>query len=351
MLRSKLLDTKLFIENIYFDQYINLVQLNKEKLKEKFVTQSHHIIPRCYYIHNSLAIDESSNNLVNLEYKDHLLAHYYLSLCSNEPWFVFANELVLNLASQNYKGTGFNAKEFLFSLPEYQTLYNHMILEYSKDCERNNRIGDSLRGRIYVSKENDIRAIHREQLPYYLDNGYIVGNNKLKNKTPVTDGNITLLVDKTSVDNYINNGYRVGHSHKTSQCMKDYKTIHKGNTQKRVHFAELDIWFAQGWELGVKSTSKSKQGHPAWNKGTKGITPPTCKNKKWVNNGVDQLRIDNDKLATFLVEHPDYKLGQVGYCWINDGKNNIKISKDELQKYLTRGFVQGMVKRKCHNGE
>lgn len=50
----------------------------------KFKTQLHHIIPRKYYTYNKLEINNSRENLVNLLYKDHILAHYYLALCAKE---------------------------------------------------------------------------------------------------------------------------------------------------------------------------------------------------------------------------------------------------------------------------
>ena len=81
-LKEKLLSLGCFDDNKYLDFYCSLIELNRENKKEKFKTQKHHIIPKCYFTSNGFSVDESKNNLVNLLYKDHIKAHYYLSLCS-----------------------------------------------------------------------------------------------------------------------------------------------------------------------------------------------------------------------------------------------------------------------------
>ena len=57
MIKQSLLSTNLFLENDYFLDYVELIEINLKTKKERFVTQQHHIIPRCYYIHNNLTID------------------------------------------------------------------------------------------------------------------------------------------------------------------------------------------------------------------------------------------------------------------------------------------------------
>ena len=82
MYKEKLLETGYFEDNEYFDLYLNLILENKNTKTEKFITQKHHIIPRHYYSHNNLTVDNSKDNLVNLKYADHMLAHIYLSGCT-----------------------------------------------------------------------------------------------------------------------------------------------------------------------------------------------------------------------------------------------------------------------------
>lgn len=87
-LKSNLLDIKysngdkLFEDNEWFNKYVDLVTLNKDTKREKYKTQIHHIIPRCYYKIIGEKINNNKDNLVNLQYKDHVLAHYYLTQCT-----------------------------------------------------------------------------------------------------------------------------------------------------------------------------------------------------------------------------------------------------------------------------
>lgn len=100
-LKEKLLKTCLVNNNIFLDNYVDLIINNKNTTAEKFKTNSHHIIPRCYYEHNELPVDNHSSNKVNLYIKDHLLAHYYLYKCAKEDWFKLSNLQAIKF-SKNY---------------------------------------------------------------------------------------------------------------------------------------------------------------------------------------------------------------------------------------------------------
>lgn len=82
--RVYLLDktNNLFMDNEYFSKYIDLINKNQHRCYVSGQTQTHHIIPKCYFRKNNLPIDNSDANKVNLLYKDHLLAHCLLSLCT-----------------------------------------------------------------------------------------------------------------------------------------------------------------------------------------------------------------------------------------------------------------------------
>ena len=66
--------------NDYYNKYLTIVYSNN--IQESSIINKHHIIPRCYYKHYNLAVDNSSNNVVKLSISDHILAHYYLYKCS-----------------------------------------------------------------------------------------------------------------------------------------------------------------------------------------------------------------------------------------------------------------------------
>lgn len=81
-LKDKLLQTGYFEDNEYLELYIKLMIVNKNRLYLKKSTNKHHIIPKSYYKMSNIPIDNSKENLINLLYKDHILAHYYLCLCT-----------------------------------------------------------------------------------------------------------------------------------------------------------------------------------------------------------------------------------------------------------------------------
>lgn len=91
--KEKLLSLGYFIDNEYLDFYCELINKNINNIKEENKTELHHIIPRAVYKLSGIESASKApnkqvnkNNLVNLKYKDHLLAHYYLCLCANKEY-------------------------------------------------------------------------------------------------------------------------------------------------------------------------------------------------------------------------------------------------------------------------
>ena len=83
--------TNLFIDNCYLDQYVVLINNNVDTKRQLHKTQKHHIIPKSYYKQNNVQVDNSRNNMVNLMYKDHIIAHCLLSLCTEGIYKYFNN--------------------------------------------------------------------------------------------------------------------------------------------------------------------------------------------------------------------------------------------------------------------
>ena len=94
-LKEKLLGLDVFENNEYLDKYVSLVQSNIYTEKQRFKTQRHHIIPRCFYKYRDLKVDNSDKNLVNLMFKDHILAHCYIVMASKENEFKYHNRCAL----------------------------------------------------------------------------------------------------------------------------------------------------------------------------------------------------------------------------------------------------------------
>lgn len=83
-----------FSDNEYLDKYCNLIFQHLDFPREIGKTQRHHFIPICYYkqkynCHSRkdaglYARSDENNFIINLPYKNHILAHYYLSLFSED---------------------------------------------------------------------------------------------------------------------------------------------------------------------------------------------------------------------------------------------------------------------------
>lgn len=75
---NKLLELDIVKDNEYYRMYCDLIISNLDTKRIKYKTQRHHIIPVSYYSFNNIDVDNSKDNLINLEYKYHVYAHYLL---------------------------------------------------------------------------------------------------------------------------------------------------------------------------------------------------------------------------------------------------------------------------------
>lgn len=102
------------LDNEYLDAYVSLINNNLNTPKQIYKTQSHHIIPEYYFIHLNIPTDNSKENRVDLLYRDHLLAHYYLFKCSKGN-YKYSNSTVLKLVK---KSLPFEVKDFDYVLDD-----------------------------------------------------------------------------------------------------------------------------------------------------------------------------------------------------------------------------------------
>jgi hypothetical protein len=95
-IKQDLLNTGYFEDNEYLDKYCDIVMSRYGLPSIKFKTSRHHIIQVAIYkkwgITDSFIIDNPSN-ITHILYKDHILAHKYLCLCSIDGDIKLANEV------------------------------------------------------------------------------------------------------------------------------------------------------------------------------------------------------------------------------------------------------------------
>lgn len=84
------------IPNHYLESYIQLIN-NPSPILEGQLFETHHILPRSYFSLLGKECDNSSDNLIKLNIQEHTLAHYYLSLCANNPTFKYGNMMCISL--------------------------------------------------------------------------------------------------------------------------------------------------------------------------------------------------------------------------------------------------------------
>lgn len=231
-LKEKLLATKCFINNEYLDKYCELIELNKDTKKEKYKTQIHHIIPRCYYTNLNIEVDNSKENIVHVLYKDHILLHYYLCLCAKGCLKYKLANAFLHLVNRKWKYTDFN--------PETDLEYFQEVRE--EFCKNLN----SLRG--WENFEDICNRISKQELYNY----YILQNHSKK------DTKEHFMIKDTMFCNLLN--YYGIHKFMTPQEVKlkfeelnnkieeiNYLYIEKGYTVR-----ELSSYY----ELGLETMSK-----------------------------------------------------------------------------------------------
>lgn len=135
---TKMLDTNLFINNVYLHKYVHLVYDNIHNIKQsKF--ENHHIIPRnCFKVMNisDKSIIDSDDNLVYISINNHILAHYLLQKCASNV-AVLQNNIIALFFMINEKYNGDAKYEIFESIEEY----NEMKEQWRK-C-----IGDYTRGK------------------------------------------------------------------------------------------------------------------------------------------------------------------------------------------------------------
>lgn len=123
-----------FIDNEYLKQYSLLIERNVRTSQRSRMTHKHHIIPKSWFKLTGSEINNCLNNLVNLPVREHVLAHYYLCLCTEDP-FKYANQLALVCLQSKTKLSLFD-KELLQHLP----MYNNVYEDYKKKLKINYRI-------------------------------------------------------------------------------------------------------------------------------------------------------------------------------------------------------------------
>lgn len=133
-LKQKLLNTQLFQNCEALDKYVDLILLNLNQIYDSNTMQCHHVLPRSYFSIVHKELDNSSNNKINLLFKDHVLAHYYLALCTTGPLRIAMENAFLMLTNFS----SIEEKELIKNLESYQKIYEN-VAQARKGIEPSNK--------------------------------------------------------------------------------------------------------------------------------------------------------------------------------------------------------------------
>ena len=315
-LKEKLIALNIVEDNEYLNKYLSIITNNTKTMRLKYKTQKHHIIPRAVFTHNKEPLDNSESNIVNLEYRNHILAHYYLYMCAT-GWFKYpaakaVDYLVKRIESIRVKPNEFNQIEINFSEDELLALLPELaeIQEQAKVGEHNR-----LSGGKWVNNGEAQKYISGETLQEFLSNNdsWKIGKlpvsketrEKLSKRKPnntgtkvVNNGQCNKYIPISEVSEYLNNGWVLGRF--DTPYFKG-KTLSEETKQK------------------ISETKKASQ-HIPWNKGTKGLQTankttfktgmtPHNTGRKYMNNGQEELWVNVDNIAYY--ENLGFKLGRL----------------------------------------
>ena len=300
------LSTGWFYDNDYLELYIDLINNNLIRGSIHRETQSHHIIPRSYYRYYQLAINNAPDNIVNFLFKDHILAHYYLSMCTIEMTLVRANLAAICLMTNNDKLTNdVTSYEWIAeNLTEIQNQYekvrqqvpnvmfnpkvkekhdNSMRKEETRQKisttmkklsgegsrfskETREKISQHSVGKIYMHLDNKVIKIYPQDKEKYLALGYELGRG-----IPLSEEHKQALINSHLGKHYseelkqklsdahkgqvpINKGVPCSEERKNriSQSLQGRKWVTNGEVQKLVKSEDAEFYLSQGYQFGQK---------------------------------------------------------------------------------------------------
>ena len=284
------------LDNEYLDMYVELINSNLCTKKEPYKTQVHHIIPKYYFKYFNKDIDNTAANKVNLLYKDHLLAHYYLYKCSSGQ-FKASNSsmLYIALSSKNY--------------------INHF-----DDINESNELANLLQD----AYEYELKLQMNPESDY--------SKNRLKSLRSINTRNKMSISQKKLIENGTSGLFKARLNPSTANTSH----YNDGNINIYVKNGEQPPDnFVKGFLLS--DDARSKMG---WSKGLKGDRFNTVGGKIVINNGKVDKYINIDDLESYLSTGEWYKGGKShnSGLWYTNGIINIRIVPG---KNIPEGFYRG----------
>lgn len=337
-LRRKLISTKCFIDNEFLNLYIELILNNINTKKEKFITESHHILQKAFFKEQGIkdkSIINDKSNLVNLTYKDHILAHYYLYNCSLNDTIKLANLIAL-INMTNEKNHIEDINELISRLDLYDAMRMEWKLHLSKKLKgtKNPKVSKWLKEHHFdCSGENNSRA--KDVFVYDLKTKNLIkqyGTQGIASKE-LGISNIKERINKSKFGVYIVEDKVISKKFPLDEEALRKEQTYRENLKLKVRSERVFQCRVCGkqyikklndldYELYLKEYN---QGHGCCN---------TCnKDGSFFRN---KLKSESHKMKI--------SESAKGRHWINNGIIQKQVHDDVLQKYLNDGWVFGQLK-------
>lgn len=324
--KQELLEFGYFIDNEYLDAYVTLIENN---IKTEYVshrTQYHHVIPQSYCKQKQV---EQTYPVCTLLYSDHILAHYYLSLCCNDDTLISFNIAAVNYMTNNERVGYLITKEWLDeNLPRLQELYEYVRLHTTNVMfvDEHRKKHDS------IMRSDEVRSKISEKMKEKAAQGETFGEEHRKNLSNARKGKIYIhneygdkVIDPKDLDLWLSRGYVRGHrtSKEGAVTPKGKIRIYNGEIEKSINPEDLPYYEKLGFHKGTtpfsdEARKKMSLSHIGNTPGNKGKSPSEeTKNKlkqafigrKWMTNGVIQKQVKPEEFK--LYEQNGYTYGKL----------------------------------------
>ena len=339
--KEKLLATHDFIDNEYLDKYVDLIDKNFSTDAVSKQTNKHHIIPAYYFRHFDLPVDNSEENLVNLYYRDHMLAHLYLSGCTegrNRYWNLYS---IFMMSGQRYLAA--DELEFLEKLPEYQTLYEQAI-----SAAPNHRKGTT------VSEETRQRMREASALRAAM-------NPSAKGRIWVNNGELDKMIYPQDFEEYESLGFVAGRVFRHSEEYKR-EQAKRSSGPRSAEFCERMREVAiqsnknrdpESYKKAGRKLSALYQERGGTFKGKTHTEEAKQKNRIahegriCITNGLKDKTVLPEELSSYL-DSGEWHVGRInngtqGKIWVKNEHENKMITVEELEYYLSIGYKRGKI--------
>lgn len=365
IIKTNLLEKALVIENDYLNKYIQLICDNKNTIKTKFVTHCHHIIPRYYYRVNNLPIDNSKSNLVNLKYSDHILAHYYLAMCSSTKRFKDSNLCGIRRIIRGFDPESDEVKLFEM-LPEIQSYYEEVKHVNCLHEDTPQKISASIKGRISIqNSDGHQKYVYEHELESYINSGWIIAHNLHNDisKSKISMANhgrkhinkdgLVKSIKLEDLDTYLNNGWSLGEDRSRESAIKGKISIIKDGINKFINPEELETFIQEGWIRGNINKGKSYNisGRRKFTQEQKEQASKILKGKRAIHKDNICKYVVSTELITYLADGwilgtgNTGGIGTKGKVWITNGIEDKYIYIEDLDS-IPNEWYRGRSKNK-----